>query len=144
MAAEAAAIVPIVSAMRREIAKFVAVTRRGAACDAYLGRRRTRRHHRSWPLLVTTLQPRGQCDVSVALHNASELGLAFHSAQPYSVGSYVAVKLFWHDPHAHRVPAVVRHCTAEAGGYLVGCQFDVEDEMWCRRACDVRSRWYEG
>ncbi|MFO0974466.1 MAG: PilZ domain-containing protein [Phycisphaerae bacterium] len=132
-----------------EISRFLAVTRHGAEGDLYLGRRRHRRHYRTWPLLVARLANLKREDLSVSLANASAAGLAFRAPRPYKAGSFVAIKLFWHDPRAYRVPAIVRHCRSDATpkcdstAFLIGCEFALADDALLERVCEARLGWYD-
>lgn len=127
----------------REIARFLAATRRRSERDLYLGKRAYRRHYRSWPLLVTSLRPQSEGDVSAALCNASEDGLAFRCARCFQVGHVLAVKLFWHDPTSGRVPVVVIHHETDGDIAVVGCAFILDDASLIERAIRVRPAWYE-
>lgn len=133
----------LVDHIRREIAKFVAITRRRSEGDLYLGRRSTRRHYRTWPLLISPLDGANEGDVSVALYNASDSGVAFRTVRAFRREQLIAVKLFWHDPRGYRVPAVVRHCEKTDHGFIVGCEFVLSDPELAARACDLRTRWYD-
>lgn len=134
---------PIQDRVFTEIAKFLAVTRRRSEHDLYRGRRTARRHYRTWPLLVADLERQRGGDLSVALYNASEKGIAFRAMQSFKPGTILSVKLFWHDPRAYRVPCVVRHCEQTEHGYITGCEFCAEDAALCEQACDVHPRWYD-
>ncbi len=134
---------PLAELLRREIDKFLAVSRRHAEHDLYLGRRSARRHYRSWPLLVGPLGSGAVRDVSVTLFNASENGFAFRSESEFAVGTQLAVKLFWQDPRGYWMPAVVRHCDPNGRGHIVGCEFELDDPEACRRASESRPRWFD-
>lgn len=135
---------PVVQRLRGEIVKFLAVTRCQANSDLYAGRRQARRHYRTWPLLVSSLaDPRGE-DLSVSLANASQSGLAFRSKRRYRRGGVLAIKLFWHDPGAFRVPAIVRHCTRDGTGFCIGVEFALDAPELVERVCEARMGWYEG
>ncbi len=129
--------------LREEIARFVVATRERSEYDADPRRRAQRRYHRSWPLLVSRGRQIEDLDLSVALHNASELGLAFLSSERFQLRETVFIKLFWHDPAALRVPARVRHMASVEHGCLVGCEFLLDDETQCKRGLDVALRWYD-
>ncbi len=133
----------IQSVIQREVARFVAVNRRRGESDLYLGRRAVRRHHRAVPLLVTPLSPQGSVDLSVSLCDVSSNGLAFRFSRPIRVGTPLAIRLFWHDRHAHRVPAVVRNCAPLDGAWRMGCEFALDDEALCTRAAELREHWYD-
>ena len=129
--------------LREEIARFVEAAHERSEYDSSPRRRTRRRYHRSWPLLVSRGRRDESTDLSVALHNASDLGLAFLSSERFCVGETVFVKLFWHDLSAVRVPAVVRHMTRVDHGWLVGCEFHLDDEMAARRSFDETRHWYD-
>jgi len=76
----------------------------------------------------------------VALHNASELGIAFLSPQAMAVGTRVYLKLFCYDDFCPRVPAIIRHATPNAHGFIIGCEFDVADEAICAHALELGRR----
>ena len=121
--------------IQREIDRFMRVAIDRSEYDAtYQPRRAQRRYHRSWPLVVCTPGTAGGTDLSVALYNASPLGIAFLSPTALANCSTVLVKLFWHDEDGPRVPAVVRHVTPTEHGYLVGCEFAQADETLCEMA----------
>jgi hypothetical protein len=134
---------PLVDVMHREVAKFLAISRRRSEHDIYLGRRASRRHYRNWPLLVAPLGRPDARDVSAALYNASESGLAFRSARAFKPGSRLAVKLFWHEARAFRVPVTVRHCQPAESGFIIGCEFAFEDAGLCEMASVSRTHWYD-
>ena len=81
--------------------------------------------------------------MGVPLYNASPLGIAFLAPVQLSVGSVVFIKLFWHEELCPRVPAVVRHTTPTAHGYLVGCEFALADEGVCKQALEYSESWYD-
>lgn len=119
-----------VDVVRGEIERFADAARRRSESDPVHRRRSKRRYHRSWPLAVL-------CDgeeMSAALHNASDEGLAFLTCGPVNAGSTVFLKLFCYDESGQYVPAVVRHCTYSEHGYLVGCEFELADENLCTQA----------
>ncbi|UCG15932.1 MAG: PilZ domain-containing protein [Phycisphaerales bacterium] len=121
--------------IQREISRFMQVAIDRSESDANHQRRRMqRRYHRSWPLVVCVPGSAETGDMSVALYNASPLGIAFLSPIAVADCSTVLVKLFWHDEGGPRVPAVVRHVTPTEHGYLVGCEFAQADETLCEMA----------
>jgi len=136
-------LIPLGGVLQREVNKFLAVSRRRSEHDLYLGRRSSRRYYRNWPLLISRIGRREVRDVSAALHNASESGLAFRSALSFPEGATLAAKLFWHDPRAYRVPMIVRHCENVSNGFIVGCEFALDDEELCQSACELEPAWYD-
>ena len=134
---------PMVDVMQREVSKFLAISRRRSEHDIYLGRRASRRHYRNWPLLVSALGRTDSQDISAALYNASETGLAFRASRAFKPGNRLAVKLFWHDARAYRVPVVVRHCQQVENGFIIGCEFAFEDAELCETASMTRTHWYD-
>ena len=110
--------------LRREIERFMELARRRSEWDEDRRRRGRRRYCRSWPLLICVGENGIECaEFCVALHNASELGLAFRTNRELETGTQIAIRLFWHDDAAPLVPAVVRHCSSIRGGMLIGCEF---------------------
>jgi hypothetical protein len=121
--------------IRGEIARFIQITQERSESDSNHQRRRARRRHqRSWPLTVSAPLGTTIRDISVALHNASPLGLAFLSPVTIRDGSVVFLRLFWHERRGRWVPAIVRHATPTEHGYLIGCEFSAEDESLCQIA----------
>ncbi len=126
-----------------EVDRFMRVAQERSEYDAGHRRRRDqRRYHRSWPLLVNVAGRSPEEDVSVALHNASPLGIAFLSPIMFQDNDTVFIKLFWCDPEGVRVPAIVRHTTPTEHGYLVGCEFSLWDEAICALATSKGRAWY--
>ncbi len=121
--------------IRGEIARFIQITQERSESDSSYQRRRTRRRHqRSWPLTVSAPSGTTTREISVALHNASPLGIAFLSSVMIRDGSVIFLRLFWHDGSGPCVPAIVRHATPTEHGYLIGCEFSAEDESLCEIA----------
>ncbi len=125
--------------LRGEVASFIEEARRRSEVDPIHRRRADRRYHRSWPLKVLI----GARDISAALHNASNLGLGFMSTLPVEPNTVVFLKLFCHVRGRPRVPAVVRHATPVDHGYLVGCEYLLNDVQLCDQAVRlVREQGY--
>jgi hypothetical protein len=105
------------------ILRFVAAARQRGEYHIHSRRRAKRRYHRSWPLAIAL--PRGDdfAETSAALHNVSVQGVAFLTRFPLNPGTRVYVRPFWHDEACPRIPAMVRHATPTAAGYLIGCEF---------------------
>ncbi len=123
--------------LREEIDRFMEATRERSEYDVGARRRAKRRYHRSWPMLVRAGH-RGAMDVSVALHNASEVGVAFLSGSRFEPGQILFLKLFWSDQYCPRVPASVQYAKEVEHGLLVGCAFVLDDVQACARAVNVR------
>ncbi len=123
--------------VQREVERFLEAARKRSEHDGHHRRRARRRHHRSWPLLVSISGRAFEPDVSVALHNASELGVGFLSPVSVLPGSTVYLKLFCYDDFCPRVPATVRHVTPTRHGFLVGCEYDLANEEACHRAIEL-------
>ena len=119
-----------VDVIRSEIERFADVARRRSDSDPAQHRRSRRRYQRSWPLLVT----HGRVELSAALHNGSDEGIAFLSHSPVTPDTVVFIRLFCYDESATYVPAIVRHSTNTEHGYLIGCEFALTDEALCREA----------
>ena len=116
--------------LRDEVIEFLEAARRRSESDSEQRRRSVRRYHRSWPL-------RAICDGverSAALHNASETGLAFLSQMSLPTEAVLFVKLFCHANDRPWVPAVIRHATATEHGYLIGCEFAIDNPELCADA----------
>lgn len=111
--------------LRRTIWEFVEFTQQRSDVDPNRRRRQRYRHQRSWPLAVLESNHASAAEMTAALHNASDQGIAFLSRRAFDRGSVLLIRLFWHDEQSPRIPAVVRHTTPTADGYLVGCEFDV-------------------
>ena len=117
-----------VAVLQQTIDRFVDTARQRGEHRVHPARRSGRRYQRSWPLSIALTRDDRTLDISVALHNASQQGIAFLAPQGIEVGTLLHVKLFWHDEDCPRIPAVVRHCTPTKGGYLIGCEFVLWDE----------------
>jgi len=126
--------------LQREVDRFIRFAGERSVLDASRCRRRHRRYHRSWPLLVSVAD--GHEDVPAALHDASEGGVGFLCQQRIAAGARVFVKLFWHEETGFRIPATVRHATPTPHGWLIGCSFDVADPQACEEAFSVPRPWY--
>ena len=119
-----------VDLIRTEIERFADAARRRSECDPVHRRRSRRRYHRSWPLAVLY----DGVEMSAALHNASDEGIAFLSCGPIEPGRIVFIKLFCYEESCPYVPAVVRHSTPTEHGHLIGCEFELADERGCQEA----------
>ncbi len=111
---------------RREIDRFIRAAHQRSECEVDSDGRVRRRYHRSWPMLVSRVDG-DDTETSVALHNAAVLGVSFLSSQCFAAGATVFIKLFWYDSCCARIPAVVRHVTRTEHGYLIGCEFLLND-----------------
>lgn len=129
-------------ALRKEIARFMNAAVKLGNTDLYQNRRSSVRYHRSWPMFVSRLDAPKVRDLSVTLHNISDDGIGFLCDEGLQVGAVIGVKLFWSDPEAPRVPAVVRHVQITQEGILVGAQFMVHDHELCRLVSRQHPRWY--
>ncbi len=129
-------------ALRNEIARFMNAAVKRGNTDLYQNRRSSVRYHRSWPLFVTRMDTPKSRDLSVTLHNISNDGIGFLCDEGIPVGSVIGVKLFWSDPEAPRVPAVVRHVQITQEGILVGAQFMVHDHELCSLVTRQSAQWY--
>lgn len=105
------------------IVRFVTAARQRCEYTVHPRRRAKRRYHRSWPLMVILPHRDGPAELTVALHNVSVDGVAFLTRMPVAPGSRVQIRPFWHDETCPWVPAIVRHSTPTAAGYLIGCEF---------------------
>lgn len=119
-----------VDVIRTEIERFADAARHRSECDPVHRRRSSRRYHRSWPLAVLC----DNVDMSAALHNASDEGIAFLSCGPIEPGCMIFIRLFCYDESCPYVPAVVRHSTSTEHGYLIGCEYELADEAVCQEA----------
>ncbi len=107
----------------REIARFLEMAQQRCEVHSHPRRRTRRRYHRSWPMTVRLGHDEAMEEFAVALHNASEMGIAFLCCREVLVDERVGIKLFWHERDGAFVPAVVRHCTPTHHGHIVGCEF---------------------
>ncbi len=119
-----------VDMVREAVERFAEAIRQRSESDPVQRRRSKRRYQRSWPL---TIRYDG-VQLSAALHNASEEGIAFLSCEAIRPGTVVFLRLFCYDDSAAYVPAVVRHSTNTDHGHLVGCEFAIWDEPLCLEA----------
>ncbi|MCG8403973.1 MAG: PilZ domain-containing protein [Phycisphaerales bacterium] len=133
---------PLSQVFLREIDRFIAKTIKPTSPGLYQDRRVSKRFHRSWPLFVTHLDEDPVVDISGTLDNISTKGIGFYCDSGFAVGTYLAVKLFWSDPHALRVPAVVRHNQMTQQGVLVGARFVLHDEDACELIQHKLVSWY--
>lgn len=126
----------------REISRFLreATGRRNKFLTA--DRRGARRYHRSMPIFITRLDGHPKEDLSVTLDDISVSGIGFFSDIGFPVGAILSVKLFWSDPHATRVPAVVRHTEITQQGMHVGAEFIVSDNRACELIETTPASWY--
>ncbi len=125
----------------REIRRFLESTRPGKPI-LYRERRQAVRFHRSVPIFVANLDTHTVEDHRVTLDNVSATGIGFLAETAYPVGSLLAVKLFWADPHAARVPAIVRHTEIRAQGFFVGAEFVLDNPELCERVASAVESWY--
>lgn len=133
---------PITHIMEREIQRFVERAAKIANSSLYRNRRASTRYHRAVPILYARLDDGAHHDESATLQDVSSDGLAFYCDHGLCVGSILAVKLFWSDTEAHRVPAIVRHCTITQQGFLIGAEFAVNHPDACRLIESQTSCWY--
>lgn len=133
---------PVAVLLRREVDRFIRAVGQRSYLDPANGCRRRPRYHRSWPLLVSMSDADGPQEVPAALHDASRGGVGFLCQQPLRAGARLYVKLFWNDHASYRIPAVVRHASPTAHGWLVGCAFVIDDETACEQAVSMPRPWY--
>lgn len=114
--------------LRREVERFLEAAQRRCEVQHHPRRRSRRRYHRSWPLQIVLNHNEPLQEFGAALHNASELGIAFFSARTFPVGTRILLRLFWHDERSPLVPVVVRHNTPTEHGHLIGCEFAIRNE----------------
>jgi hypothetical protein len=110
--------------LRGEITRFLQAAKQRSECSPAYFRRGNNRYHRSWPLQVTA----GASEMTVALHNASEGGLAFFSPCFIEPGGTLLIRLFCHREDCRPIPVTVRHATANEHGFLIGCEFAFGEE----------------
>lgn len=125
----------------REIRRFLESTRPGKPV-LYRERRQAVRFHRSVPIFVANLDTHTVEDHRVTLDNVSATGIGFLAETAFPVGSLLAVKLFWADPHTARVPAIVRHTEIRAQGFFVGAEFVLDNPELCDRVASAVESWY--
>ncbi len=122
------AVHPYVSLFLDEIDRFQQFASLRSEIDRRTMRRRDRRYHRSWPLLVATYHNKCLREYSAALYDASKSGIGFMTDQNFTVESLVYIRLFWHELTALRIPAVIRHVTHQPEGIIVGCEYLLSSE----------------
>lgn len=93
-------------------------------------------------MFVTRLDQKGSPDASVTLYNVSSGGVAFLSDTTFPPGALLGIKLFWSDPDAARVPAIVRHTYPRSKGILVGAEFVLDDPRVFELIYQRNGRWY--
>lgn len=126
----------------REITRFIESTARRWDCDRYQDRRTSTRYHRSRPMFVARLNKGQGVDVSATLRDVSMGGVGFFCDRAFPVGALLGIKLFWSDPNATRVPAIVRHSRITHQGFLIGAQFVIDNPQACRMIQNGLSSWY--
>lgn len=117
----------------REIERFQRYARLRSTTDQFTVRRRALRCQRSWPLVIGSHAAGALVEHSAALHDASCDGIGFMTEHRYEANQLVFVRLFWHDPAALWIPAIVRHVQDTSGARLVGTQYAFSDP----KACDL-------
>jgi len=117
---------PLSRVMSREIGRFIQAVRQRSEVDEDRRRRARKRYRRSWPMSIAFRDDCKAAEHSVALHNASELGVAFLSTRCIEENRTIYLRLFWHDEQSPRIPAVVRHITPVRDGFLIGCEFTLD------------------
>lgn len=128
---------PCLALFEREIARFRSHARKRAGTDGPSRRRRSRRYHRSWPLMVAILEGPTLHEWSAALHDASQDGLGFMCNRLFEKQELVFVKLFWHEATALYIPAFVRHVNPGPSGVLVGVEFALSNLEACEKAFTI-------
>ncbi len=131
-------------ALQREISRFLQVAAKPGQSDLYHNRRSTVRYHRACPLFVARLDNHNTEDLSVTLRDISNEGVGFYSDQPFPKGCIIGIKLFWAEPNAPRVPAIVRHQELTQQGFFIGAEFAASDAEACARVeSETGKRWYD-
>ncbi|MCG3137616.1 MAG: hypothetical protein HJJLKODD_01464 [Phycisphaerae bacterium] len=132
---------PYQALFEREIQRFREYAELRSTKDVLHARRRHKRVHRSWPLLIAVIRNETLQEYSAALHDASPTGIGFMSDHEFMLGERVYIKLFWHEAAALRIPSIVRHLTPHAGGLLIGTEFELADLQACEDALTLQERW---
>lgn len=114
---------PITELYEKEVERFIRTASQSVNMTLYRNRRASTRVHRSMPILFARVDNGPVVDQSATLYNVSNDGIAFYCDCGLPAGAILAVKVFWSDAHAQRLPAVVRHCDITQQGFLVGAQF---------------------
>jgi hypothetical protein len=127
--------------LEREIRRFLEAARPGKPV-LYRERRRAVRFHRSVPIFVANVDAHTAEDHRATLDDVSAAGIGFLSEEIFPVGSLLAVKLFWADPHAARVPAIVRHTEIRPHGCFIGAEFVPDNAEACQRVESAVASWY--
>ncbi len=125
---------PCIALFHDEIQRFRRFARQRSTRDRVTRRRRHKRYHRSWPLLVATYRSGALVECSAALHDASPGGIGFMCERSFEPGTQIFIRLFWHEATALRIPAIVRHIARSSRGVLVGSQFDLNNVDACEAA----------
>lgn len=129
---------PLSRVLEREITRVVTLTADPSQLELYRNRRAAARHHRCRPILVCRLDGDPGADTSAALHDISTDGIGFFCETGFCEGAILAIKLCWSDPHAPRVPALVRHQHITRQGVLVGAQFIINSSHACEL---IENKW---
>jgi hypothetical protein len=132
----------LAAVLEREIARFVDAAARVAQCDLYRNRRTSPRFHRAVPIMYMRVDNGPANDECATLNNVSNDGLAFHCDRGLPTGAVLAVKLFWSDTEAFRVPAIVRHCEITQQGFHIGAEFATHHHEACHLIESVAGTWY--
>ncbi len=133
---------PMSEMFEREIARFIEATSAQHGEALYRNRRDTVRYHRSQPVLVSRVDEGIQDDIAGTLQDVSKSGLGFICDFGFPAGSILCIKLFWQDPSAPRVPAVVRRVNMLQEGILIGAQFATNDQEVCQMLEHGPLCWY--
>ncbi len=125
-----------------EIARFMDAAIKRGDSNLYHNRRSTVRHHRTWPLFVARMDAEDTGDLNVTLRDISLQGIGFLCDAGFPVGCVLGIKLFWSEPNAPRVPAIVRHNQITLEGTFVGAEFAVNDPEACALIEKNLPSWY--
>lgn len=128
---------PCMELFEREIERFRRFARQRSTSHPPTWRRKSRRYHRSWPLLIATCERSCVQEYSAALHDASDDGIGFMTDHMFEAGEVVYLQLFWHEAGALRIPAVVRHVNPTPQGILVGCEYALANVDACEAALQM-------
>lgn len=128
--------------LEREIARFVEGAAKVAQSSLYRNRRSSPRYHRAVPIMYMRIDHGPANDECATLNDVSNDGLAFHCDRGLPVGALLAVKLFWAESEAIRVPAIVRHCEITQQGFHIGAEFATGHSEACQLIEQVSGMWY--
>ena len=114
------------------VTRWVTSARRTGATDTYVGKRRWARTTWSTSLAVKTLSGRQAGEITYARAKDVSLGgMGFLVRKRLKLNTQIEIAV---EGHTQTVRAVVMHCTATLGAFIVGVAFAHVEDPGCRRA----------